>query len=640
MENYKTVTFGSILFSFIFALLSLGDIQDSCAKVSRKQYEEKLIRWALKKTGLKRESSPEGKRIERIVIVRENIIAKSDPWPMFLNMFHTKTRDRVIRQEILLKKGQEWNKALVAETERNLRVLSILAVARVVTCRSKKPDHVVLLVVTKDLWSLRLNFGYSLNGLLFSSILLAPSEGNLFGLNKQVYLGLSMSQFDLGTFTLHNRFTFSESYYDGRLLGTRWQLYQQGSLSVDGTVPCGGSIGEKRDIWCSKRSPGSISSGTLNLTITRPLYALSAKWGFSIQGYLSAGEARSFVQNRSDKEPPPGEQRGVSLRTVRFRHPDGLLRAIPRVFDTNDFGASFSFTRSYGDVTKHDVSGGAGFYSQNRKPIDDFPFDDQTRRWFIRNVLSRSETAIYSFFSYRMRPTKFVRLRNIQTFAFSEDYSVGLNVSASIRLALDLYHWGQIFSLLTGRISYRWYVWDHLLSIGVNAGSRWQPHLNELGYKGPWANTSFSSWISHVAPHFWGGRIHSQVSVFLRDNNLENSFSSLGASTGLRGYPNGAFPGKNYFSANVEYRTLPITILTTHVGGVLFYDGGAVFGGNDPNEPEKPLAFQYKHSVGIGFRILFPQFNRSVFRVDMGIPLSEGAGQFFTWFSLTTGQVF
>ena len=100
--------------------------------------------------------------IERIEIVREDIIAQSDPWPNFLNRLHMTTREYIVRQEILVAPGQQWNQDKVDESARNLRRLFILAVVRAIPCKSSRPGHVILLVVTKDLWSIRMNTSCSL----------------------------------------------------------------------------------------------------------------------------------------------------------------------------------------------------------------------------------------------------------------------------------------------------------------------------------------------------------------------------------------------------------------------------------------------------------------------------------------------
>ena len=57
---------------------------------------------------------------------------------------------------------------------------------------------------------------------------------------------------------------------------------------------------------------------------------------------------------------------------------------------------------------------------------------------------------------------------------------------------------------------------------------------------------------------------------------------------------------------------------TLQLGGALFYDSGDAFDGFSN--------LHLKHSVGVGMRLLIPQLDRTVFRVDWGVPL-EPPGQ-------------
>jgi outer membrane protein assembly factor BamA len=66
-----------------------------------------------------------------------------------------------------------------------------------------------------------------------------------------------------------------------------------------------------------------------------------------------------------------------------------------------------------------------------------------------------------------------------------------------------------------------------------------------------------------------------------------------------------------------------------HLGGVLFYDTGSAF-------DEAP---SFVHSVGVGLRLLFPQFNTFPFRLDFGYVLNDDRPPFGGRFSFSGGQV-
>src|SRR4051794_31121454 len=88
-------------------------------------YEEMLVAWGLAQHGREVEPSPEGKRLEAVLVSAEDVVAESDPYPNFLNIFHVRTREHVIRREVLLEIGAPYSAELAEETARNLRKLSI-----------------------------------------------------------------------------------------------------------------------------------------------------------------------------------------------------------------------------------------------------------------------------------------------------------------------------------------------------------------------------------------------------------------------------------------------------------------------------------------------------------------------------------
>ncbi|HEX3854942.1 MAG TPA: BamA/TamA family outer membrane protein, partial [Polyangiaceae bacterium] len=111
--------------------------------------------------------------------------------------------------------------------------------------------------------------------------------------------------------------------------------------------------------------------------------------------------------------------------------------------------------------------------------------------------------------------------------------------------------------------------------------------------------------------------------------NYVNSRVVLGGDNRLRGYPVGAFQGANQVVANAELRTTSVDILSAQVGAAAFYDVG------DANDDIH--RFQLKQGAGVGLRVLFPEFDRIVFRADWGFPLSPGyqalPGAFFVSFA-------
>jgi hypothetical protein len=85
----------------------------------------------------------------------------------------------------------------------------------------------------------------------------------------------------------------------------------------------------------------------------------------------------------------------------------------------------------------------------------------------------------------------------------------------------------------------------------------------------------------------------------------------------LRGYPSGQFIGKDLIASNVELRTRSLQLWTVQLGGTLFYDVGHAFDGMSGLRPQQ--------GAGFGLRLVFPQLERAVTRIDWGFPLTPHA---------------
>jgi tetratricopeptide (TPR) repeat protein len=66
----------------------------SAAPVSQDTgYEDRLVAWGLGLHGRELEPAPEGKRLEEVLVASEDVFAPSDPYPLFLNLIHVRTRE-------------------------------------------------------------------------------------------------------------------------------------------------------------------------------------------------------------------------------------------------------------------------------------------------------------------------------------------------------------------------------------------------------------------------------------------------------------------------------------------------------------------------------------------------------------------
>jgi hypothetical protein len=655
-----SISFAILLFPALVLAVDLGRINVHA------QYEEELIRWGLAQTRLQRDPHPTGKIIEKIVIARENIIAQSDIWPNFLNYIHIKTKEHVIRQEMLISVGEPWDEKLIEESERNLRQLFILATIRTVACQSSTPGHVILLVITKDLWSLRLNTLFEGVGSVVNYFDFFPSEENFLGLNKRVGLHLQLNQLDLKNWLIYDHIKLGQTYIDRRIWGSRLRLEEAFDVIMAGNIPCAGK-GENESAWCSSHRPGSFEGLSTSITLTRPLFSLATKWGFAVKGAVDHFQYRRYATTSSQQK---DNANTVAIKTAHYESSNHESFDVPRVYDAKQISTSASLTRSYGLSVKHNVSVGIGAYQNAYTLPDNFPFPLAIIEQYRKDFLPYNEEAAYLAVEYQTYSPRYVRLHNIQRFALSEDFLLGHIVLFDLKPAVNLQDSAQSFVSMLFQAQYRSYFHDDLFTIWLNGSTRFQPGLSHLGRPAyctnndnvsssqelaicnspslsawinpnPWINSKIEIGIKNVFPQLWAGRFHFQVRSIIRGENLFHETSQLGGDSGLRGYPSDQFEGRNLFRVNTEYRSNPINILSVHLGYVLFYDGGAVFGGNDPTQPDKELVFNYHQSLGIGIRGQLPQLDKEAFRMDLGFPLSRDAiGTFSNWISFSFSQVF
>ena len=78
--------------------------------------------------------------------------------PRLVNWLHVRTRESVVRREVLLAPGLPFDSALAAETVRNLRALGTFR--RVQLDTASTDSGLVARIVTRDAWTTQLDFGF------------------------------------------------------------------------------------------------------------------------------------------------------------------------------------------------------------------------------------------------------------------------------------------------------------------------------------------------------------------------------------------------------------------------------------------------------------------------------------------------
>ena len=128
----------------------------------------------------------------------------------------------------------------------------------------------------------------------------------------------------------------------------------------------------------------------------------------------------------------------------------------------------------------------------------------------------------------------------------------------------------------------------------------------------------FEGYTHLVTPRLGVGRLLYDGWIAHRYRDALNHRFLLGGDGRLRGYRIGQFRGKDLAASNLEFRSASASVLSTRLGGVLFYDVGGAFNGFENMELHQ--------SVGFGLRVLFPQLDRLAARLDWGFPVDGTDG--------------
>ena len=593
-------------------------------------YERQTVRDALDHLHATEDRAPEGKTLEGIDILTLEVFERRDLVPgvlTFFNVFHATTRRFIIEREVLLHRDRPYRQALVDDTVRNLRALPQLSLVLTLATRGSAPDKVRLVVITKDVWSLRPNWNLQLTPFGLQSLSLQPAETNLAGTHQIVY----------GNFLLQpNSLVLGAGYTNPRLLGTR--LVAEPSANIILNLPTG-------------KPEGSYGS----LIVGQPLYSPLVDWAWDAEAAWVDAIQRSYVNAALGQYNDPATHKSV-----------------PFAYRNQQFDAQYTLTRSYGWTTKHDLTvgasvSGADYPSTPRELLASLPpgrYDLQTAKDFIANEIPIGDNRVGPFLQYHTYSKRYARLLDFDTLGLQEDYRLGHDVFVNVYPVARALGSSRDFVGFDVAADYTIRLGDALARLAVESISEVQtipacpPRPGEKSAsatRGPVCDASIEPALHIVSPTALIGRFFFDAHLLYRFSNYLNQTEFLGGDTRLRGYPANYFVGHNVIDSNLEFRTRSIDILTAQIGLVAFYDIGDAFNAwsatpasicratGNATSSSPPTNFCPAESLGAGLRILFPQLDRVVFRGDIGFPLGEGralAGVTPVSFFITLGQAF
>jgi len=567
--------------------------------------ERASLRRALKAANRELEPLPWGKTIARVQAYGEDVFAEKN-WLRFFNHFHVTTKPNYVEAELTIGAGEEWDDDRIQESQRRVKDPLYHSVVVLVPVKSAEPGKVDLLVVTRDIWSLRLNSKYAvqdcesvwynpLNGCSLTDLTISLSENNFLGRRKTVALGFTMDQgaISAGPLYIDKNWLLTEHHFDLRASFNR--IFTRRSLDIvteDGErIPTGDRKG-------LQDGGGLHAEGTsAALTLSKPLWALASKW--AIGGAISYRNAvnRQYLSD--------------GLRA--YDDPDTTdAEALPRQYRMRTWSVRTSGTRQWGKKFKHQVEAGYSVSSQRPSLLPSFNFDPTLEDHFIRDVFPRSEVASAPFVEYTMFEARFKMVRNIDTFELAEDIRFGWGASAG--LIQTFKSLGSTFRFTRPSVTLSYAIpWGRDGFARVAAGG--QLRIQSADAIDNTATASVRATTPTISSLF---RVIGQAGFETRWDDRQNSFYTLGSDNGLRGYRINQQFGDRRFLGQIEARSVPFPFWVLRFGGVVFYDVGssaASFG-----------QMRLLHEVGLGLRMLVPQTSRELFRFDLAFPLVEAVG--------------
>ena len=232
------------------------------------------------------------------------------------NRIHVRTRDLVVRRELLFETGDPLDRELIEQTERNLRGLSFLRDARLDTVEvdedgDGRPERVDVVVTTWDRWSLapRLDFSQVDDRTIWE---IGASEKNFLGFGKAITVSHRQNL---------DRVTDRVRYQDPQLLGSNVGLAASLAHLSDGherllTVDRG---------YLSLRDPWAFSAGVVSVARTEPI----VEHGVEIERLPLRGE---FVELEVGRALVRGADHAIRLHGA-YRSHETLVRG-----DLRDYG--------------------------------------------------------------------------------------------------------------------------------------------------------------------------------------------------------------------------------------------------------------------------------------------------------------
>jgi hypothetical protein len=534
--------------------------------------ERQAVDDALAARALTIDPAPAGKRVRVIHVVNHEVFSPRDSYFQLLNYFHRTTREQIIRREVLLKPGDPYDETLAEETVRNLRDADLSSLVAILPIQTNEPGLVDLLVVSRDVWSLRFNTDFDAGEGTLRSLSTSLSENNVLGWRKRFSFA-----FDLG----RGNYDLGPTYVDPNIAGTR--------LSFSGSY---------RSVYT--RETGDREGYLVSGGLAYPLFSLASRWGASVSASHSNLIARSYLGN---------SLRLVDLPTTPERE------ALPYIYRQRSSSLDTKVTRSLGKRVIHQISIGQSLTSVRPDFLTDFPLEDPgSRSAFAAQFFPRSERLSWLYLSYNLFTPNYRVYHDFATYDLREDQRLGPSFAATLSRTFGWLGSERTYTTLSASAAWALDRGDGLQTASLS----WSAYVRD----GHLVDQVRSAALFLATPMLARRvRLIAQASAgVLLDSTRPSFYYTVGAENGLRGYATGEFFGHAaWWLGHLEARSAALPVWALRLGGVAFYDVG--------HAADRFVDLRARSDAGLGLRLLIPQLNFYVLRVDWAIPFQNGDAQ-------------
>lgn len=488
----------------------------------------------------------------------------------FANGLHVRTRESVIRRELLFRRGDCYDPAVLEESERLLRAHDFLS--RVDIFGIRQPDGTYHVIVdTQDEWSTRVDLRVTLrDGLAFEGF--RVREANLLGTGRAVEL------YYLERDANHE---YGIAYATPQLAGTRWDL----------------------DLSVGRTRAGS----SLRQSVAYPFVGEAGRWA-----------ARQTLRRQDffyDYVTEPGGGAHLLLPVREEAFEIAVLRR------TGPVGRMFTFGAALGYSELSHPGGEAAVEWIDGDDYDSGVPADEAALASIRRQLN-SPAAIRLLLLAGRREVTWVKRRGLDSMRGEQDVALGTELEVAAGRALPWRGGGDdLYAAVSGYAAAE--LGDLLVAGTLRGDARhdfraagsdgWKDIFADgelIAYWRPGGAPRHTFVARAAAAHGWRTRTPYQL--------------ALGGDLGVRGYDRFRYPGGHRLLFSAEDRIYfgwPFRDVLD-VGGTLFLDVGRVWPGDAPFGTDSG----WKAAAGIGLRGTLPAGGRTTYRVDLALPLEHGTG--------------